>query len=104
MSFETPLRGSSGRGETIHALPLLRLTRYAGEGFAPDRRRLLDPATARLPGLRRALHDLRARAASRPHRRQTLGPARAVRPREDHALAGNRAALAPRRGRARRAH
>ena len=34
------------------------------------------------PGLRRPLHDLRARAAARDHRRQALGPARAVRPRE----------------------
>ena len=41
-----------------------------------------DPPAAGMPGLRRALHDLRARPAARADRGQDERPARAVRPRQ----------------------
>ena len=67
-------------------------------------RRTGHPPPARVRGLRRALHHLRARAAARDHRGQALGPARAVRPREAVALGRGRAAQAADPARAHRAH
>ena len=42
--------------------PLLRQSRHPGQGFATDRRQRRHPSPACLPGLRRPLHDVRARA------------------------------------------
>ena len=75
------------RREGKHALSLLRLRRHAGEGFAARRRQFLHPSAPRLPGVRRPVHDLRARAAARTRRRQEVGAARALRPRQAHAFA-----------------
>ncbi len=85
-------------------MPLLRRARHAGQGFAPDRGRVLDPPPAHLPGLRRPLHHLRARAVARADGGQEERPPRAVRPRQAAALGRSRAAQARRRRRTGRAH
>src|SRR5690606_25879731 len=74
-----------------HALPLLPVRRYAGEGFAPGRGRRGDPAPSRLPRLRRPLHHLRARAVARPDGGEEIRPQGALRSREARALARYRA-------------
>ncbi len=69
------------REGTSHALPELRQSRYAGEGFAADRGFGGDPPPPRVSHLQFPLHHLRARAVARAHRDQTQRPPRAVRPR-----------------------
>ena len=54
------------------ALSLLRQPRHPGEGFPPDRGHIGHPPPPRLPRLRRAVHDLRARAAPRTDGGQAL--------------------------------
>ena len=105
-----------GRGESARAcrradapLPDLLGDRTAGKGrlamrcpycggldtqvkdSAADGRLLVDPPPPRLPGLRRPLHHLRARAVARTHGGQEKRPARAVRPRQAHAFGPGRA-------------
>ena len=76
-----PLPDLSG----LDALPVLRPRRQPGEGQPPVRGRRGDPPAAPVRGLRRALHDLRAGPAARPHRGQEGRQARAVRPRQARA-------------------
>jgi glycine hydroxymethyltransferase len=66
--------------EHHHALPLLWLRKYPGQGQSSDRREPGHSAPSQLRGLRRSLHHLRARAASRAHGDQAVGPAHALRP------------------------
>ena len=95
------IRGAalSRRKGPIHALSLLRQSRHPGEGFAADRRFVLDPPPPRLPGLRRALHHFRARAIARADRGQEIRPPRALRSRQAGALGAGRPAQAPGRSR-----
>ena len=86
-----------------HALPLLQRREHPGQRQPSDGGERLHPPPARVRGLRRALHDLRAGAAAGNLRRQALGPARAVRPREAVALGRGGAAQAPHPARAHRA-
>ena len=44
----------------------------------------IDPASPRVPGLRPAIHDVRAARGDAARRGQAIGPARVVRSREDH--------------------
>ena len=86
----------SRRTATGHALPLLRQSRHPGEGFASVRGQYRDPPPARLHGLRRPLHHLRAGAAARTDGGQAERPPGAVRPRQADALGPGGAAQARR--------
>jgi hypothetical protein len=76
-------------------MSLLQSRRYASERFSPERGRLLHPSAALLPGVRLALHHVRARAAARADGAENQRREARVRPRENRTLDGDCAAQTP---------